>query len=351
MRSWAVRPLNVKLIAVVATILSGRLDEAMQDASPVLETQGFSGGGPSSVTQPKAADIKDEEVDVRSAKRRCLPSTVVASADVAVKAEVDRKDAAHPLTLSSEGGGTKQQQCGIDDKAVQKKEEKQPLQVAPATIASTPRSSMRVDGTQLSQPKVEPKLEDKAVGRSEPQGSQPQRVLQQGSQLQGSQLQCPPKPEQAAKPEEEKNGNALVESSALANASEAPEASKQPVVHPTGKWLRSLPKKTDTKQELTVLVDGVEIRRAAAHPGCFQVYEAPPPPPSVAVQPAGSGRVVPNFKLFRKAEGQRRAEGLEIVPVALWVPREKAPLDDFCSQPVESQSQFPPMCMSLRQGR
>merc|ERR1712125_56113 len=134
-------------------------------------------------------------------------------------------------------------------------------------------------------PKVEPKLENPAVPawgtlNLDTQASQMRRS-QPYSQPQRSQpFPSLPKPEQKAKAEDAQDGAPLVDSSAQARIQAAAEAEppKQRVQHPTGTWLPRLEKSNGTaaKEELTTVVDGVEITRAAWYPGHAEVFIAAP---------------------------------------------------------------------------
>lgn len=300
-------------------------------------------------------------------KRRCLPpqfgaggssqDAATTSAAPAVKTEVDSKDALRPLTLSSQGGGANPEGRGVNGAPPPKTEEKPPLRAGPAaqqpqTISSHGgRGSMRAE-TPLSQPKVEPKLENQVAVRGtlnlDTPASQLLRSEPYSQPLRSQPLRSLPKPAQEPKPEDEQNGAPLVESSALAKIEAAAEAEppRQRVQHPTGVWLSTLTvnRETSAKQELTTIVDGIEIARATWRAGRAEVFGATPRscrPAPIGTQPRR--RAGQNFKLFRKADGQRAFKQTEIVPVVPWVPAAGAPLDDFCSQPVDSQSQFPPM--------
>jgi len=129
------------------------------------------------------------------------------------------------------------------------------------------------------------------------------------------------------------------------------EPAPEPVVHPTGTWLKSLgmPK----QERPAVRVDNVEIMQAAWQAGAVPVTAARIAESSTPARQhngirsgmGARGFARRNFKLFQKGVGQRRP-AVEIVPVAPWVPPQEPDLGNlFNSQSLtfESQSQLPPV--------
>lgn len=137
---------------------------------------------------------------------------------------------------------------------------------------------------------------------------------------------------------------------AAAAAAPAPGSPPQRrVQHPTGVWLTSLGQGTSPEGQAvqeSCLVDGVEVPRAAcrAVPNLARRPRAPGAA-AVAERPRGRGSRGCNFKLFRKAQGQRGLPREHVVPVAPWLPAAGPPLAEiFGSQPLggDSDSQLLP---------
>lgn len=122
----------------------------------------------------------------------------------------------------------------------------------------------------------------------------------------------------------------------------------EPVVHPTGTWLAGLCNNLRSRAQPEAgtdlcSVDGVRFHRPLWRPGAVEVVQgsASQLPGSGSGPRLGRARRAAaasscrNFKLFRKADGQRSVTCTDVVPVAPWVPAARAALSEvFGSQPL-----------------
>lgn len=138
----------------------------------------------------------------------------------------------------------------------------------------------------------------------------------------------------------------LVESSAPAKIEAAapppepePPPQVEPVKHQTGVWLQGL---VGTPQQHRDLIP--DLPRASWSPGAevalgrrSRLAQA-----SSGCTPNGEERR--GFKAFRKAQGQLPRQRGAAIPLVPWAPAAGPPLAEvFCSQPLDSQSQIPPV--------
>eukprot|EP00927_Polykrikos_kofoidii_P080112 TRINITY_DN76999_c0_g1_i1.p1 TRINITY_DN76999_c0_g1~~TRINITY_DN76999_c0_g1_i1.p1 ORF type:complete len:389 (-),score=70.92 TRINITY_DN76999_c0_g1_i1:126-1184(-) len=297
-----------------------------------------------------------DEADVKQALQQPqhVPLTISSEAGGGTKSEVNERiggvgGGASNTSPCGFGGGAKAEvgdASKVDTKVMLANTDRRPQR--PVTVASSGggaadgRTTWNLD-TQASQTKSEPKTELAPAAGGIPNGARAQPAAPAPSS-DSSQIRAV----LMAKTESKE---------ALANMAAAEVRPLEPQVHPTGVWLgmlRSPSLKMATKREF-VKIDGVDMPQAQWTPGKVEIIvpnsrgqAAAASACSQATRGAASRTHRRSFKLFRKSDGQLPPARRQptVVPVSPWAPAAGPLLSEaFCSQPMDSQSQLPPINM------